>query len=127
MIPSRETEEKRQHSTPLIPYSSYEVRIPEALNNVPMHWHNEFEINLILRGAGEFIGISYDGTNYYKVSEEVDTSYLSRDKRKYLGYVYYNGKNYGSLYYVYDYKEQGKPALILGVYNSRSYRLFLMD
>jgi len=56
MLPSRETEEKRQHSTPLIPYSSYEVRIPEALNNVPMHWHNEFEINLILRGAGEFIG-----------------------------------------------------------------------
>jgi len=59
MIPSRETEEKRQHSTPLIPYSSYEVRIPEALNNVPMHWHNEFEINLILRGAGEFISGDY--------------------------------------------------------------------
>lgn len=55
MIPSRETEEKRQHSTPLIPYSFYEVRIPEALNNVPMHWHNEFELNLILSGAGEFI------------------------------------------------------------------------
>ena len=55
MIPNRETEEKRQHSTPLIPYSSYEVRIPEALNNVPMHWHNEFEINLIVHGVGEFI------------------------------------------------------------------------
>ena len=55
MIPNRETEEKRQHSTPLIPYSSYEVRIPEALNNVPMHWHGEFEINRILRGSGEFI------------------------------------------------------------------------
>lgn len=55
MIPSRETEEKRQHSTPFIPYSFYEVRIPEALNNVPMHWHNEFELNLILSGAGEFI------------------------------------------------------------------------
>ena len=84
-------------------------------------------LDIITNGAGEFIGISYDSTNYYKVSEEVDTSYLSRDKRKYLGYVYYKGKNYGSLYYVYNYKEQGKPALILGVYNSRSYRLFLMD
>lgn len=84
-------------------------------------------LDIITNGAGEFIGISYDGTNYYKVSEKVDTSYLSHEKRKYLGYVYYNGKNYGSLYYVYDYKEQGKPALILGVYNSRSYRLFLMD
>lgn len=59
MIPSRETEEKRQHSTPLIPYSSYEVRIPEELNNVPMHWHNEFELNLIVHGAGEFIGGDY--------------------------------------------------------------------
>jgi len=55
MIPSRETEEKRQHSTPFIPYSYYEVRIPESLTNVPMHWHNEFELNRILRGAGEFI------------------------------------------------------------------------
>ena len=55
MIPNRETEEKRQHSTPLVPYSFYEVRIPEALNNVPMHWHSEFELNRILGGAGEFI------------------------------------------------------------------------
>lgn len=55
MIPNRETEEKRQHSTPLIPYSFYEVRIPEALNNVPMHWHSEFELNRIMHGTGEFI------------------------------------------------------------------------
>lgn len=54
-MPNRETEEKRQHSTPLIPYSSYEVRIPEELNNVPVHWHNEFELNRILKGSGEFI------------------------------------------------------------------------
>ena len=65
MIPNRETEEKRQHSTPLIPYSSYEVRIPEALNNVTMHWHNEFEINRILRGAGEFIC----GDNHFTARE----------------------------------------------------------
>lgn len=55
MIPSRETEEKRQHSTTLRPYSFYECRIPEYFMNVPMHWHNEFEINCILRGKGEFI------------------------------------------------------------------------
>lgn len=55
MIPSRETKENRQHSTPLIPYSYYDVNIPESLINVPMHWHSEFELNRILRGAGEFI------------------------------------------------------------------------
>lgn len=55
MIPSRETEEKRRHGTTLIPYSLYEVRIPKELNNVPMHWHGEFELNRILKGCGEFI------------------------------------------------------------------------
>ena len=55
MISSRETKENRQHSTPLIPYSYYNVNIPESLINVPMHWHSEFELNRILRGAGEFI------------------------------------------------------------------------
>lgn len=55
MMPNKATEEKRQHSTTLIPYSYYECRIPEYFMNVPMHWHNEFEINCILRGQGEFI------------------------------------------------------------------------
>lgn len=55
MIPSRETEEKRRHSTALIPYSYYECRLPEEFMNVPMHWHNEFELNYILQGRGEFI------------------------------------------------------------------------
>ncbi len=55
MLPNQETEEKRQHSTPFTPYSYYEVRIPEELYNVPMHWHSEFELNLIVRGGGEFI------------------------------------------------------------------------
>lgn len=52
---SRETEEKRQHSTTFVPYSHYECRIPEDFMNVPMHWHNEFEINRILHGKGVFI------------------------------------------------------------------------
>lgn len=55
MMPSRETEEKRQHSTVLVPYSYYECRIPEYFRNVPMHWHSEFEINYIFGGEGKFI------------------------------------------------------------------------
>lgn len=55
MIPKKETEEKRQHSTTLIPYSYYECRLPELYANVPMHWHSEFEINYIHCGKGEFI------------------------------------------------------------------------
>lgn len=55
MIPSRETEEKRQHSTAFIPYSYYACRLPRDFMNVPMHWHNEFEVNYIRRGKGEFI------------------------------------------------------------------------
>lgn len=55
MIPNKATEEKRKHSTTLIPYSHYECRIPEAFMNVPMHWHSEFELNYIYSGKGEFI------------------------------------------------------------------------
>lgn len=54
-MPDRETREKRRHSTPFIPYSSYECRISEYFSNVPMHWHGEFELNYILNGKGEFI------------------------------------------------------------------------
>lgn len=54
-MPDRETREDRQHSTAYIPYSFYECRIPEASLNVPMHWHDEFEINRVVRGRGEFI------------------------------------------------------------------------
>lgn len=54
-MPSRETEEKRQHSTSLVPYSCYICSIPESIMNVPMHWHSEFEINRVLQGKGEFI------------------------------------------------------------------------
>lgn len=55
MMPDRETHEKRQHSTTLVPYSYYECRLPECFANVPMHWHGEFELIHILRGRGEFI------------------------------------------------------------------------
>lgn len=52
---SQETKEKKQHSTTYIPYSFYACHVPEYYNNVPMHWHREFEINCILSGKGEFI------------------------------------------------------------------------
>lgn len=55
MTPGKDTEEKRQHSTLYIPYSHYECRLPESFMNVPMHWHNEFELNYIISGRGEFI------------------------------------------------------------------------
>lgn len=54
-MPDRKTEEKRQHSTALVPYSYYECRLPESFMNVPMHWHSEFELNSIAEGCGEFI------------------------------------------------------------------------
>ncbi len=54
-MPDRETQERRQHSTTLVPYSQYECRLPEWFANVPMHWHGEFELIHILQGRGEFI------------------------------------------------------------------------
>lgn len=54
-MPDKETEEKRRHSTPLIPYSHYQCHLPDAFMNVPMHWHSEFELGYILQGKGEFI------------------------------------------------------------------------
>lgn len=50
-----ETKEKRQHSSTLLPYSTYECRIPEYFINVPMHWHPEFELNLVKKGTAEFV------------------------------------------------------------------------
>ncbi len=54
-MPDKETQEKRRHSTPFIPYSHYECRIPKDFLNVPMHWHSEFELNYITDGKGDFI------------------------------------------------------------------------
>jgi len=52
---SLDNKEQRQHSSPLIPYSIYECHIPDSFPSVPMHWHNEFEIDYILQGKGDFI------------------------------------------------------------------------
>lgn len=46
--------ENKKHSSALISYSYYKSVIPDYFQDVPMHWHNEFEINLILDGSGTF-------------------------------------------------------------------------
>lgn len=50
-----DSEEKRRHSSGLVPYSYYKCRIPDYFANVPLHWHTEFELNVILSGRAEFI------------------------------------------------------------------------
>ncbi len=52
---SQGNKEQRQHSSSLVPYSIYDCQIPESFPNVPMHWHNEFEIDYVLQGKGDFI------------------------------------------------------------------------
>ena len=47
--------EDKPHSNELVPYSYYESRIPDYFPHVPLHWHQELEINYIRSGRGEFI------------------------------------------------------------------------
>lgn len=49
------SEEKRKHSTQIVPFSYYECLIPDYFASVPLHWHAEFEINYIHNGCSEFI------------------------------------------------------------------------
>lgn len=48
-------QEKRQHSSELVPFTYYECVIPEYFACVPLHWHREIEINYILSGSAEFL------------------------------------------------------------------------
>lgn len=50
-----DSEEKRQHSSQLIPFSYYKCLIPDYFSSVPLHWHSEFEINFIISDCAEFI------------------------------------------------------------------------
>ena len=52
---SLDNKEQRQHSSALVPYSIYVCHLPGDFPNVPMHWHNEFEIDYVLQGKGDFI------------------------------------------------------------------------
>ncbi len=46
--------ENRQHSSGRVPFSYYESKIPTLFPYVPLHWHNEWELNVITDGAGTF-------------------------------------------------------------------------
>lgn len=48
-------EEKRRHSSELVPFSYYKCVIPDYFDCVPLHWHSEFEINYVLDGCAEFL------------------------------------------------------------------------
>lgn len=47
-----EVHEKRKHSSTLIPFSFYKSSIPELFPFVPLHWHEEWELNYIREGEG---------------------------------------------------------------------------
>lgn len=49
------SEEKKRHSSRLVPFSYYKCLIPDFFASVPLHWHAEFEISLIVSGCAEFI------------------------------------------------------------------------
>ena len=46
--------ENAQHSSKLIPYSYYKCDYKAHCGYVPLHWHNEFEINYVVNGATQF-------------------------------------------------------------------------
>lgn len=47
-------EEKCRHSSILIPYTYYNCQLSDAFSYVPLHWHNEFELNYVRTGTGIF-------------------------------------------------------------------------
>ena len=47
--------ENRIHSSAEKPYSFYDCTIPDQFSYVPMHWHEEFELNYMVEGAADFI------------------------------------------------------------------------
>lgn len=46
--------ENAKHSSKLIPYSYYKCNYKAHCGYVPLHWHNEFEINYMINGAAQF-------------------------------------------------------------------------
>lgn len=86
------------------------------------------DLDIITNGKGEVVGISYDGVDFYRNYEVVDKIYVDeRDKRDYLGDINYKHLNDCYVFYVYEYKEQGKPALILCSHRSGGLKLFVAE
>lgn len=46
------SKENVQHSSVLVPFSYYKSMLPNAIQMVPFHWHQEWELNYILKGEG---------------------------------------------------------------------------
>lgn len=46
--------ERAIHSSTLIPYSTYRLKIPYLFTLSPIHWHTETEISYVTSGCGEF-------------------------------------------------------------------------
>lgn len=86
------------------------------------------DLDIITNGKGEVVGISYDGVDFYRNYEIVDKIYVDeRDKREYLGDINHKHLNDCYVFYVYDYKEQGEPALILCSHSSGGLKLFVAE
>lgn len=85
----------RQHGSSYIPYGVYECRLPQMFPTVPMHWHDEFEIDSIEDGSGEMIC----GAERFKVSRgdvilippnELHATYLSeKEALHYQAFVFH--------------------------------------
>lgn len=46
--------ENKIHSTQLKPFSFYRCQIPDYMPDVALHWHPEIEINLLIKGEGQY-------------------------------------------------------------------------
>lgn len=52
---NNDNEEKKRHSSLLVPFSCYRCKIPDYFSNVPLHWHSEFEMSIMHEGCMEYI------------------------------------------------------------------------
>lgn len=59
------SKENRKHGTVLVPFCLYECPMPELFTHVPIHWHEEFELNYIWEGKGRI----YLNGEMYTVSQ----------------------------------------------------------
>lgn len=50
-----DTEEKRRHSSGLVPFSYYNCKMPDYFTSVPLHWHAEPEFSVVRRGRIDYI------------------------------------------------------------------------
>lgn len=81
------SKENRIHISETKPYTCYKCIIPDYFGYVPMHWHNEFELNFIREGEAEFIVgeerfISSAGDIILTLPNELHSIYPHDDSRQ---------------------------------------------